>query len=126
MHLPRWPLLYPTLAWACDSGLPPPPNRPSPEASSEPDAGVGLSVEPGGQVDFAPSVLRIHLELPEGTQLSAGELQLYEGVLSAYHLGRVMRVNGERARYVRLFSNGSTESEMNHYVEVEVYGKPVK
>ena len=91
MHLPRWPLLYPTLAWACDSGLPPPPNRPSPEASSEPDAGVGLSVEPGGQVDFAPSVLRIHLELPEGTQLSAGELQLYEGVLSAYHLGRVMR-----------------------------------
>jgi hypothetical protein len=42
------------------------------------------------------------------------------------YLGRVMRVNGERARYVRLFSNGSTESEMNHYVEVEVYGKPVK
>jgi hypothetical protein len=40
--------------------------------------------------------------------------------------GRLIRVNGVRARYVRLFSNGSTESEMNHYVEVEVYGKPVR
>jgi hypothetical protein len=33
---------------------------------------------------------------------------------------------GEKARYVRLYSNGSTASEMNHYIEVEVFGKPAK
>ena len=30
-----------------------------------------------------------------------------------------------RGRYVRLYSNGSTSSDQNHYIEVEVYGKPV-
>jgi hypothetical protein len=37
--------------------------------------------------------------------------------------GRSLAVKGLKARYVRLYSNGSTSSEMNHYVEVEVYGK---
>jgi hypothetical protein len=31
-----------------------------------------------------------------------------------------------RGRYVRLYSNGSTADDMNRYIEVEVYGKPVK
>ncbi|MEM6911799.1 MAG: hypothetical protein AAF555_09485 [Verrucomicrobiota bacterium] len=33
--------------------------------------------------------------------------------------------NGEaiNAQYVRLYSNGSTSDDLNHYVEVEVYGK---
>jgi hypothetical protein len=48
-------------------------------------------VEPGGQLDFAPPVLRIHLEQPEGMQLPPAALQLFEGELSAYHQGRVMR-----------------------------------
>jgi hypothetical protein len=29
-----------------------------------------------------------------------------------------------RARYVRLYSKGNTANDMNHYVEVEVFGKP--
>lgn len=37
--------------------------------------------------------------------------------------GRPLAVKGEKAQYVRLYSNGSTASEMNHYVEVEVFGK---
>ena len=28
-----------------------------------------------------------------------------------------------KARYVRLYSNGNTSNDMNHYVEVEVFGK---
>ena len=32
---------------------------------------------------------------------------------------------GVSARYVRLYSNGNTSDELNHYTEVEVYGKPV-
>ena len=37
--------------------------------------------------------------------------------------GRPFTVKGLKAQYVRLYSDGSTSSEMNHYIEVEVYGK---
>ena len=40
--------------------------------------------------------------------------------------GRIVPVNGVKARYVRLYSNGNTSNEMNHYIEAEVYGKPAK
>jgi hypothetical protein len=33
---------------------------------------------------------------------------------------------GVRARYVRLYSNGNTSNDLNHYIEVDVYGKPVE
>jgi hypothetical protein len=38
--------------------------------------------------------------------------------------GRPIAVNGVKGRYVRLFSKGNTSNEMNHYTEVEVYGRP--
>jgi len=37
--------------------------------------------------------------------------------------GRVVKVDAKKGQYVRLYSNGNTANEMNHYVEVEVYGK---
>ncbi len=40
--------------------------------------------------------------------------------------GRLIDPRGVRARYVRLWSNGNTSNDMNHYVEVEVYGTPAK
>jgi len=33
---------------------------------------------------------------------------------------------GIKTRYVRLYSNGNTSNDLNHYIEVEVYGKPVQ
>ncbi|MBN2449996.1 MAG: hypothetical protein JXR77_06385 [Lentisphaeria bacterium] len=39
--------------------------------------------------------------------------------------GRLIPVPAARARYVRLYSNGSTTDDMNHLVEVEVHGAPV-
>ena len=39
------------------------------------------------------------------------------------HNGRIIDVAGVRARYVRLHSHGNTTDEMNHYTEVEVYGR---
>jgi len=30
-----------------------------------------------------------------------------------------------KARYVRFYSNGNTSNDLNHYIEVEVYGKPL-
>jgi hypothetical protein len=40
--------------------------------------------------------------------------------------GRLFDPKGARGRYVRLYSNGNTANDLNHYVEVEVYGTPVK
>ena len=45
--------------------------------------------------------------------------------------GKAIAVKGPdgepvRGRYVRLYSNGNTSNDQNHYIEVEVYGKPVK
>ena len=40
--------------------------------------------------------------------------------------GKLIDARGVVGRYVRLFSNGSTASPANQYVEVEVYGRPVK
>ena len=40
--------------------------------------------------------------------------------------GKLIDAKGSRARYVRLHSNGSTGSDANHYIEVEVYGKAVE
>jgi hypothetical protein len=40
--------------------------------------------------------------------------------------GKLIDPRGVRARYVRLWSNGNTSNDMNHYVEVEVYGTPAK
>jgi hypothetical protein len=40
------------------------------------------------------------------------------------NLGRPIDAKGVKARYVRLYSDGNTSNDMNHYIEVEVYGKP--
>ncbi len=37
--------------------------------------------------------------------------------------GRLVPAHQAKARYVRLYSNGNTSNEMNHYIEVEVYGR---
>ncbi|MHC4266184.1 MAG: hypothetical protein ACYSUK_09660, partial [Planctomycetota bacterium] len=40
--------------------------------------------------------------------------------------GKLIDAKGQRGRYVRLYNNGSNANELNHYIEVEVFGKPVK
>ncbi|MBP1598589.1 MAG: hypothetical protein H6Q05_3966 [Acidobacteria bacterium] len=37
--------------------------------------------------------------------------------------GRLVDAKGSLARYVRLYSNGNNANEMNHYVEIEVFGR---
>jgi hypothetical protein len=37
--------------------------------------------------------------------------------------GRLIPVKGLKARYVRFYSRGSTAGDLNHYTEVEVWGK---
>ena len=38
--------------------------------------------------------------------------------------GKLIDAKGVKGRYVRLYSNGNTTNKMNHYIEVEVWGKP--
>jgi hypothetical protein len=40
--------------------------------------------------------------------------------------GKLMEGKGAQGRYVRLFSNGNTHDDLNHYTEVEVYGRPLR
>jgi hypothetical protein len=40
--------------------------------------------------------------------------------------GRIIDGKGQTARYVRLYSNGNTSDELNHYCEIEVFGAAAK
>lgn len=40
--------------------------------------------------------------------------------------GRLIDAKGQVARFVRLYSKGSTADDQNHYTEVEVFGTPAK
>lgn len=39
--------------------------------------------------------------------------------------GKLIDAKGVQGRYVRLYSNGNNNNDLNHYIEVEVYGTPV-
>jgi hypothetical protein len=38
--------------------------------------------------------------------------------------GKLIDAKGVQGRYVRLYSKGNTSNQLNHYIEVEVWGKP--
>jgi hypothetical protein len=40
--------------------------------------------------------------------------------------GKLFDAKGVKARYVRLYSQGNTGNDLNHYIEAEVYGKPAE
>jgi hypothetical protein len=40
--------------------------------------------------------------------------------------GKLIDAKGVRARYVRLHSQGNNSNDLNHYIEVEVFGKPAE
>ena len=52
--------------------------------------------------------------------LGAGKNQNY---IETYQ-GKLIDAKGATGRYVRLYSNGNTSNKLNHYIEVEVWGKP--
>ena len=55
-------------------------------------------------------------------KLGAGKDKEYIDVAE----GKLVDPQGAKARYVRLYSSGNTANDLNHYVEVEVYGTPAK
>jgi len=58
---------------------------------------------------------------------AGNELGLGAGKDYAYvetNEGKLMDAKGVKGRYVRLYRKGNTTNKLNHYIEVEVYGKP--
>jgi hypothetical protein len=79
------------------------------------DMNVQVSNDPDFKKDVVVLFNNDHdnsAKLGKGTDLAYVETN-YGGLVD----GR-----GAKARYVRLYSNGNTANEMNHYVEVQVYG----
>jgi hypothetical protein len=58
-----------------------------------------------------------HNELGLGTGKDMSYIETYQG--------KLIDAKGVKGRYVRLYSNGNTANKLNHYIEVEVWGKPV-
>jgi len=57
-----------------------------------------------------------HNELGLGAGKDLNYIETYQG--------KLINANGVKGRYVRLYSNGNTANRLNHYIEVEVWGKP--
>lgn len=58
---------------------------------------------------------------------ATNELGLGEGKDLSYidsFEGKLIDTKGVKGRYVRLYSKGNTANKLNHYIEVEVFGKP--
>ncbi|MDD5140418.1 MAG: discoidin domain-containing protein [Verrucomicrobiales bacterium] len=58
---------------------------------------------------------------------AANELGLGAGKDFAYietYEGKLIDAKGVKGRYIRFYSKGNTTNKLNHYIEVEVFGKP--
>ena len=61
-------------------------------------------------------------DINDKAKLGAGKNMNY---IETYE-GRLIDAKGIKARYVRLYSAGNNANALNHYVEVEVFGRPAK
>jgi hypothetical protein len=57
-----------------------------------------------------------HNELGLGAGKDLNYIETYQG--------KLIDAKGVKGRYIRLYSNGNTANKLNHYIEVEVWGKP--
>ncbi|MHC4329092.1 MAG: hypothetical protein ACYSWW_13345 [Planctomycetota bacterium] len=81
-------------------------------------------VQVADDADFITNVKTVfNNDIDNTAGLGVGEDKHY----SETNEGKLIDViaQGVKARYVRLYSNGNTSNDLNHYIEVAVYGKPV-
>jgi hypothetical protein len=80
-------------------------------------------VQVADDADFTGNVLTLYNnDRDNSAGLGAGTNRQY---FESY-IGKTVDAKGMKARYVRLYSHGSTESAINEYTEVEIYGRPAK
>jgi len=82
----------------------------------------GVIVQTADDPDFVTGVKTVFNNDHDNTaKMGAGKNKEY----IESHEGKLIECRDVRARYVRLYSSGNTSNDMNHYTEVEVYGKPL-
>lgn len=82
-------------------------------------------VQASNDPEFQRDVVTIfNNDFDNSSKLGAGkDLEYIEDYRGKLIDARDKQGNPIKARYVRLYSKGNTSNDMNHYVEVEVYGK---
>ncbi len=89
----------------------------------QPRAYFDVAVQLADDPDFITNVRTIfNNDIDNSIGLGVGKDMHY----GETYQGKLIDAKGLKARYVRLHSAGSTSNGMNHYIEVEVYGKPAK
>lgn len=84
---------------------------------------MDVIVQTADDPDFTANVATLfNNDIDNSAGLGAGRDMHY---VETYK-GELIDARGVKARYVRLYSNGSSTDDLNHYVEVEVYGKPAQ
>jgi hypothetical protein len=92
-------------------------------AHDSPKVYHGVVVQVADSADFKQNVRTLfNNDQENGDGLGVGTNREYFET----NEGKLVEAKGIKARYVRLYSSGSTESHMNEYTEVEVYGRPAK
>lgn len=79
-------------------------------------------VQVADDADFTSNVATLYNnDLDNSAKMGVGEDNHYVETSE----GRLIDAKGVSGRYVRLYSNGNSNDDLNHYIEVAVYGKPV-
>jgi hypothetical protein len=86
-----------------------------------PRAYIGIVVQLAEDKDFTKGVQTIFNNDREnkdgqGAGMDKNYIENYQG--------RLVDAKGTRARYVRLWSRGNSNNNLNDYIEIEVYGRP--
>lgn len=88
---------------------------------AEPRIYFDIVVEGSNDPDFFGDTIAL-FNNDHDNSLGHGVGKDFEYVESSF--GRVVQLTGQEARYVRLYSRGSTSGDKNHYVEVMLFGIP--
>ena len=89
----------------------------------QPRAYLDVVVQTADDPDFITNVMTLfNNDIDNSAGLGVGTGMHYVET----HKGELIDAKSAKARYVRLYSNGNSTDDMNHYIEVEVYGRPAK
>jgi hypothetical protein len=92
-------------------------------AHDSPKVYRGVIVQVADDAGFTAHVRTLfNNDTENGAKLGAGADRKYFET----NQGKLIDAKGQKARYVRLYSHGSTDSALNEYTEVEIYGRPAK
>jgi hypothetical protein len=85
----------------------------------------GVVVQVAGGPDFTPAQ-NVRTLFNNDSENSAGQGVGTDREYFETYVGKLIDAKGTKARYVRLYSNGSSAAKYNECTEVEVYGRPAK